>query len=273
MCQATEFDACNIMEQLKDLYILGNRTIGDVDSFTLWLAHGRQSISKERGLGTPVIALTEENINTAAVIVRDDHRIMIKHEKENISFKNLVTLCVDHERSVSKENIFLSLKNSLQINTTTGQPNISTRRLKDLRMLSMRLRRLYNRNCIYNEEWSSWILDVVSAKTHFPSGKHEGPKTQEWLNMQGLYEVENGSTENNKTVRGIRRIKDNGNRLISKMSAHWQTYIASQDVTKQENDYRQWSNETPGHKVEKNETKYKTEDENTERDSVQLNSR
>lgn len=31
---------------------------------------GKQSISKEGGSGTPVIALKEENINTAAVIVR-----------------------------------------------------------------------------------------------------------------------------------------------------------------------------------------------------------
>ena len=39
---------------------------------------GRQSISKEGGPGAPVTALTEENINTAAVIVREDRRITLR---------------------------------------------------------------------------------------------------------------------------------------------------------------------------------------------------
>ena len=48
---------------------------------------GRKSISKEGGPGAPVIALTEENINTAAVIVREDRRITLRTLSEimNIS--------------------------------------------------------------------------------------------------------------------------------------------------------------------------------------------
>lgn len=52
---------------------------------------GRQlSISKEDGSATPVIALTEENINTAAVIVREDHKITLRclSERINISLSS-----------------------------------------------------------------------------------------------------------------------------------------------------------------------------------------
>ena len=43
---------------------------------------GRQSISKEGEPGIPVTALKEENINTAAVIVREDRRITLRSLSE-----------------------------------------------------------------------------------------------------------------------------------------------------------------------------------------------
>ena len=43
---------------------------------------GRQSISKGGGPGAPVTALKEENINTAAVIVREDQRITLRSLSE-----------------------------------------------------------------------------------------------------------------------------------------------------------------------------------------------
>ena len=43
---------------------------------------GRQSISKEGGPCTPITALKEENINTAAVIVREDQRIILRSLSE-----------------------------------------------------------------------------------------------------------------------------------------------------------------------------------------------
>lgn len=55
---------------------------------------GRQSISKEGGPGAPV---TEQNINTAAVIVREDRRITLRSLSEvlNISLDATHTLVTE----------------------------------------------------------------------------------------------------------------------------------------------------------------------------------
>ncbi|GBM72855.1 hypothetical protein AVEN_259241-1 [Araneus ventricosus] len=43
-----------------------------------WFKEGRQLISKEGGPGVSVTALTNVNINTAAVIVREERRIALR---------------------------------------------------------------------------------------------------------------------------------------------------------------------------------------------------